>query len=290
MDAPGTAQMTLQPVFIPRQHSSINRNVSIHQPGSPSNSGGLAAAAASADWAFLLRNAAAFRNGSFPGTDSALLGPASPQQDFQNRATSPQVLSSPGHLLMTSSAQQAQQAGLHHSASGVFGSNSVMHLDALGQLSADALASATGDPSNSFGMLPNSTLASTLSGMYNDGGVQTLYGSNDTAAVASAAAAAAAAAAARATTTQSILQQQAAAAAASNANLANSLGSGAFAGLSGSLNLNNYMKMEESLSGTLFGPGGAATTLSPKPVSASLYIKVGPSSCQRGEIVRRFSW
>lgn len=262
-------------MFIPRQHSGLNRNVSLQQPGSP-NSNNMAAAAASADWAYLLRNAAALRNGSLSGSEAALLAAAASSQDL-GRATSPQIMSSPGSFLITSTAPQPMPQHMGNSASGLFGSNSMVSLDALGQLSAEALASAAGDPSNSLAMLSNGALAPTMSNMssmYADGGVQTLYGSNEAASVASAAAAAAAAVAARATTTQSILQQQAAAAAAGNASLANSLGPN-FAGLSNSMNLNSLMKLEESLSGSLFGPGaGGAPVTSPKPVSASLYIKV----------------
>lgn len=279
----GSSQgVTLQPIFIPRQHSGLaGRNVSFQQPGSPTGNS-LAAAAASADWAYLLRNAAALRSGSFSGSDAALLAAAA-SQDLQNRATSPQVMSSPGAFMsIASSAPQGmssmtlpQHAGFSNSTSGMFGSNSMANLDALNQLSADALASAQGDPSNSFAMLGSGSLGHMMSGGFPDGNVQTLYGSGDHSGVASAAAAAAAAVAARATSTQSILQQQAAAAAAaSNANLANSLSASALAGLGNSLNLNNLMKFEESLSGTLFGPGGAVSAASPKPVSASLYIKV----------------
>lgn len=283
MDNPaGHSQgVTLQPVFIPRQHSGLSRDASMQQQGSM-NSNSLAAAA-SADWAYLLRNAAALRNGSMTGSDAAQLAAqlaaSSSQLDMHGRATSPQFMSSPGNFLVTSAPlqamQQQQNAGASHSASGLFGSNSMAGLDALTQLSADALASATGDPSNSFTMMPNGNLTPTLSGMssmHADGTVQTLYGSND-----AAVAAAAAAAAARATATQSILHQQAAAAAvaANNANLGNSLGHAGLANLGNSLNLNSLMQLEESLSGTLFGPGGAAAAASPKPVSASLYIKVG---------------
>jgi hypothetical protein len=187
-------------------------------------------------------------------------------------------MSSPGSFMITSTTSQGMHMPqlMSNSATGLYNSNSMISLDALGQLSAEALASATGDASNSLALLSNGALApsySNVSAMYPDG-VQTLYGSNDT--IASAAAAAAAAVAARATSTQSILQQQAAAAAAAgNANLANSLGQQAFAGLSNSLNLNSLLKLEESLSGSLFGPGaGGPAGASPKPVSASLYIKV----------------
>lgn len=293
MDTQGScsAGLTLQPIFIPRQHSALSsRSLSIQQPGSPnSNSLTAAAAAANADWAYLLRNAAALRsNGSLSGSDAALLAAAAASsQDMQGRATSPQVMSSPGSFLMVSSALQGQGmalpqnqqiGGVSNSASGLFGSNSMVSMEALGQLSAEALASAQGDPSNSFAMLGSGSLAPMLSGNFHDAaGVQSLYGSGDHAsAVASAAAAAAAAAAARATSTQSILQQQAAAAAAAtSANLANSLGANALAGLGNSLNLSSLARLEESLSGTLFGPGGAVAAASPKPVSASLYIKVG---------------
>lgn len=281
-----TAGVTLQPVFIPRQHSGLGRGMSMQQPGSPTGNG-MAAAAASADWAYLLRNATALRgSGSLSSSDAAALL-AAVSQEQGARAPSPQVMTSPGRfLLATVSAgmppqgmclsQQQHQQATGNSASGLFGSNSMVSLDALGHLSAEALASATCDPSNSLAMLSTGTLAPTLSNMssrYADGGVQTLYGSNEAAAVASAAAAAAAAASARATTTQSILQQQAAAMGASNGSLANTLGAG-FSGLSSSLNLNSLMQYEESLSGSLFGPGGGAVSPMPKPVSASLYIKV----------------
>jgi hypothetical protein len=273
------ADVTLQPVFIPRQHSSLSRNLPLQQAGSPPQ-GSNNPAGSSADWAYLLRNAAALRHGSMPGSDPMQLGGGSPTQDPTGRATSPHhMLTSPGslQLLAHSQGMVAMQQQASNSASGLFGSSSMVNLDGLTQLSAEALAAATGDPSNSLVMLSNSTLAPTLSGMsgmYADGSVQTLYGSHD------AAAAAAAAAAARATTTQSILQQQAAAAA-SNASLANSLGSGALAGLAAGncLNINSLMKLEESLSGTLFGPGGTPAVLSPKPVSASLYIKVRARMC-----------
>jgi hypothetical protein len=286
-----TAGVTLQPVFIPRQHSGLGRGMSMQQPGSPTgtSANGMAAAAASADWAYLLRNAAALRggSGSLSSSDAAALL-AAVSQDQGVGATSPQVMTSPGRFLLATSAgmtqqgsmgtpqQQQHQQATGNSASGLFGSNSMVSLDALGHLSAEALASAACDPSNSLAMLSTGTLAPTLSnmsGMYADSGVQTLYGSNEAAAVASAAAAAAAAASARATTTQSILQQQAAALGASNGSLANTLGAG-FQGLSSSLNLNGLMPFEESLSGSLFGPGGGAVSPMPKPVSASLYIKV----------------
>lgn len=282
-----TAGVMLQPVFIPRQHSGLGRGMSMQQPGSPINSGnGMAAAAASADWAYLLRNAAALRgSGSFSSSDAAALL-AAVSQEQGARAPSPQVMTSPGRFLLTTSAgmppqgmgvsQQQHQQATGNSASGLFGSNNMVSLDALGHLSAEALASAACDPSNSLAMLSTGTLAPTLSNMssmYADGGVQTLYGSNEAAAVASAAAAAAAAASARATSTQSILQQQAAAMGASNGSLANTLGAG-FSGLSSSLNINGLMQYEESLSGSLFGPGGGAVSPMPKPVSASLYIKV----------------
>ena len=257
----------------------------MQQPGSPSSASnnGMAAAAASADWAYLLRNAAALRgSGSLSSSDAAALL-AAVSQDQGGRAPSPQVMTSPGRFLMATSAgmpqqgmgvsqqqQHQHQQATGNSASGLFGSNSMVSLDALGHLSAEALASAACDPSNSLAMLSNGTVAPTLSNMssmYADGGVQTLYGSNEAAAVASAAAAAAAAAAtARATTTQSILQQQAAAMGASNGSLANTLRAG-FPGLSSSLNLNGLMPYEESLSGSLFGPGGGAVSPMPKPVS-----------------------
>jgi hypothetical protein len=236
------------------------------------------AAAASADWAYLLRNAAALRNGSLSGADAAQLAAqlaaTSSQLEMHGRATSPQVLSSPGSFLVASAPLQVMQyQNASNSPSGLFGSNSMVGLDAINQLSAEALASATGDPSNSFAMMPNGNLTPTLAGMSSmnaDGTVQTLYASNE------AVAAAAAAAAARATATQSILQQQAAAAvAANNANFANSMSHAGLAGLGNSLNMNSLMQLEESLSGTLFGPGAGAAAASPKPVSASLYIKVG---------------
>jgi hypothetical protein len=247
---------------------------------SGSMNGSTLGATASADWAYLLRNAAALRNGSLSGADAAQLAAqlaaTSSQLDLHGRATSPQVLSSPGSFLVASAPLQMMQQhqNASNSASGLFGSNSMVGMDALNQLSAEALASATGDPSNSFIMMQNGNLTPTLSGMSSlnaDGTVQTLYGSNE------AVAAAAAAAAARATATQSILQQQAAAAAvaANNANFANSLGHAGLAGLGNSLNINSLMQLEESLSGTLFGPGAGTAGASPKPVSASLYIKVG---------------
>lgn len=303
MDASSTTQgVTLQPVFIPRLHSGqhsgqlggLNRHVSLQQPGSP-NSNSFAGAAASADWAYLLRNAAALRNGSMSGSEAVLLAAAASSQDL-GRATSPQVMSSPGSYLITSTAPQGMHVPqlMGNSAAGLYNSNSMMSLDAVGQLSAEVLASATGDPSNSLALLSNGALApsySEMSAMYPDGGVQTLYGSGDSATIASAAAAAAAAVAARTTSTHSILQQQAAAAAAAGtANLANSLGQQAFAGLSNSLNLNSLMKLEESLSGTLFGSGaGGPAGASPKPVSASLYIKNLPTDADKLFLYEKFS-
>jgi hypothetical protein len=152
--------------------------------------------------------------------------------------------------------------------------SSLMPLDALGgaSFSADALAGGGGHPSNSsFGALlsasnslaPNSVLAGM---MYGGDGVQTLYASDDAAAAAAAAAAAMSATArAHHSAAQSILQQQQhAATALSGLNLASSL------------SLSGLGKYEESLSGSLFGTGPMPPALlSPKPMSASLYIKVG---------------
>lgn len=255
-------QIQLQPVFIPRhQHNSFSGGVGSSltglqpqhqqhqpQPGSPPNNSGsnlaaaaaAAAAAASADWAYLLRNAAALRTNG-----------GSPQQgDPLGHANSPhQVMSSPGGLMRTISTAPQTAHVLQHaattsnsaSASGLFGNKNSManNLDTLGQLSADALAPVTGDPSNSFAMLSNGGLAPTLSGgMYPGGndGVQTLA-----------------------------------------------------YGLSNSLNLNSLMKLEESLSGSLFGSGCTPAALSPKPVSASLYIKNLPLDADKLFLYEKFS-
>lgn len=251
----------LQPVFIPRQAGNM-----LQQTNAPTSPGSLAASA-SADWAFLLRNAAAMTTSGATGTpalDMAQLT-ASANNNLHElvsgRRSPPQIHSSP-NVFYSPMASNGPSA--------LFNSSSMV--DFAGGMGPDALAAAAAaaDPNGLAAMhlSNNSNLSSSLSAMYGDGGgVQTLYGSNNQLALAAAGAAAA-------RQTQTLLQQQQAA--------VNSLNSGI-----GSLTLGGGMsnglgKIEESLSGSLFSAAAAAAAAAAatqaaaqKPVSSSLYIKVG---------------
>eukprot|EP00879_Flechtneria_rotunda_P002111 GHRR01002293.1.p1 GENE.GHRR01002293.1~~GHRR01002293.1.p1 ORF type:complete len:303 (+),score=105.32 GHRR01002293.1:335-1243(+) len=264
---PNASMPILQPVFIPRQTASKNSQ----QPVSPNGLG----ATASADWAFLLRSAAALSTAGnlAPTLDVVGSSPSMPDLAAGMRS-SPQVQSSPSLLYSPITST---------------GPNSNFFSDNFAAVGHDTLAAqaAATDP-NGFGMVSNgNNLASTLSAaaaMYGDNaGVQTLYSSSDQLAMAANAQAAAARQAAQ--QTQNILQQ---AAVNSLSNGLNGLNLAGLAGLG-----NGLGKLEESLSGSLFGAAGA-----PKPVSSSLYIKVrtnvppaGPRPLvQVGSVSRQLSW
>lgn len=277
---PTNSMPILQPVFIPRQTGDM-----FQQANGPNSPGSLAATA-SADWAFMLRNAAAMTSGGngTPTLDMGHLAGSSPNniQDFVNgRRSSPQIHSSPNVLYspMTSTAPN-----------NLFNSSSMV--DFAGGVGADALGGADPNMLAAMQLSNNSNLSSSLSAaaaaMYgNDTGVQTLYGSTSQLALAAAGAAAA-------RQTQTLLQQQQAAVNSLNSGLSNM-------GLAGGMG-NGLGKIEESLSGNLFSAVAAAAAAAAgqaaqKPVSSSLYIKVStddvvcfiahllgqctPSSCRR---------
>lgn len=247
--------LNIQPVFIPRQPS--HTNVGQQQgPGSP-------AAQNTTDFSVLLRSVAALCSTSGLAMDGS---PNNNMPDLTALRSSPQVHSSPSLLY----SPMATSAG--PSTSSYFINSSTMNMGGDGMMSHEGLAAAAVTDPNLTVLSNGNNLASTLSAaaaaaaMYNDAaGVQTLYSSSDPMAMA-AVAAAGATAARQAVQTQSLLQQHAATAAAA-AGLGGGLGN--FSSLASPLATSSLGKLEDTLSGSLFGAGNIT-----KPVSSSLYIKV----------------
>lgn len=259
--------ITLQPVFIPRGGPNMMNSIGSRMPGSPP--AGMGSSSASADWAFLLRSAAAMSQPSQGALGVAIdsLGHGSSSNAVHGdlaaagMRSSPQFNSSP-NLLYSPVSSAAPASGAFF--------NSMVELNAN-----DMANSAATDPANSLVMhlsngnnLASLSAAAAAQAVYGGdaGGVQTLYpsSSNDTLTIA-------ANAARQAVQTQTLLQQQAAAVNSLSAGLGNmGLSPMAANGLGGTL--------EESLSGSLFAAAAAAaaanSAAASKPVSASLYIKV----------------
>jgi hypothetical protein len=269
--APNSNGMILQPMFIPRPPAASTP--ASHMPNSPLGS---LAASASADWAFLLRSAAAVTGSNSQAGLAGMLesmGHGSSPNNVQdmipnsNMHASPQFNSSPS--LLYSPASAAPNSSTFYS---------------IAELAPEGLTAPGADPgsivmqhlSGSNNLASSMSAAAAAASMYgNNDGVQTLYPSSS-----NNLAMAAAGAAQRAVQTQALLQQQAAAVNSLSNNLSSmALGRGSN-GLTGGL--------EESLSGSLFAAAAAAAANSAKPVSSSLYIKVRSATahCSRSCAVR----
>eukprot|EP00882_Tetradesmus_deserticola_P000229 GHRQ01000256.1.p1 GENE.GHRQ01000256.1~~GHRQ01000256.1.p1 ORF type:complete len:376 (+),score=152.20 GHRQ01000256.1:238-1365(+) len=276
--APNSSGMILQPVFIPRP-PAVSAPAS-HLPNSPLGS---LAASASADWAFLLRSAAAMTgNNSQAGLANMLesMGHGSSPNNVQDvvpnngggMRVSPQFNSSPSLLYSPASSAAPNNSGYY----------------AIAELAPEGLTAPDPNGMVMQHLSGSNNLASSMSAaaaaaaaanMYggNDNGVQTLYPSSSNNNLAMAAAGAAQ----RAAQTQALLQQQAAAVNSLSSNLSSMGLGGAGNSLTGGL--------EESLSGSLFAAAAAAAANSAKPVSSSLYIKNLPPDADKLFLYEKFS-
>ncbi|KAF6236926.1 hypothetical protein COO60DRAFT_1632412 [Scenedesmus sp. NREL 46B-D3] len=276
--APNSSGMILQPVFIPRP-PAVSAPAS-HMPNSPLGS---LAASASADWAFLLRSAAAMTGSNSQAGLAGMLesmGHGSSPNNVQDMVpnsgmrVSPQFNSSPSLLYSPASSAAPNNSGYY----------------AIAELAPEGLTAPGADPNgmvmqhlsgsnNLTSSMSAAAAAAAAANMYggNDNGVQTLYPSSSNNNLAMAAAGAAQ----RAVQTQALLQQQAAAVNSLSNNLSSMGLGGAGNGMSGGL--------EESLSGSLFAAAAAAAANSAKPVSSSLYIKNLPPDADKLFLYEKFS-